>query len=123
MTANRITNFETWLRSVEKRITRLERRPIGSGGGDGGGGGGDVGGGGGLPITEGATGWAGNAVFTSGVANISISNTKQPAGVLAGFNAASGEAAPVTATATMSQVTLRSQITNGSYPVTILFLY
>jgi len=122
MTANRITNFETWLRSVEKRISRLERRPIGSGGGGGGGGGG-VDGGGGFPITEGATGWAGSAVFTNGVANIAISNTKHPVGVLAGFNATSGESAPMNATATTSTVTLRATVTDGSYPVTILFLY
>lgn len=111
MTTNRVVDFESWVRTVEKRITRLERRPLGGGGG----------GGGIAPTPVVMTGWAGTVAFNGGVATVPIQGSAPPSGVLAGFSATSGESAAIAASVASSVVTLRATVTNGSYPVMILF--
>jgi hypothetical protein len=103
-----------WMRDVQRRIDILERRRAGRGleGGVGGGGG---------SVVRGAAGWAGVATFVGGVATVGVSNTVQPLGALAGFSSSSS--AVVNATATTSNITLRATVGDGSYAVTVLFLY
>lgn len=108
MTVNRIDSFEAWVRSVEKRIVRLERKPLGGGAGGGGGG---------------AVGAAYNLVFLNGVsaANPPVGVSSQ-AFVVGSFTFESGEEVGMAVSMIAGVAWVRAPVSDGTYPSTLIFV-
>lgn len=108
MTANRVDTFEAWIRSVEKRVIRLERKPRSGGGGTGGGE--AIGGFYRLPFKNGV----GSANLPAGV----VSN----AYVVGSFTFTSGQEVGLAVSIVSGIARVRAPVSDGTYDTTLIFV-
>jgi len=109
MTANRIDDFESWVRSVEKRVTRLERKPRTEGGGGG-------------PATAHGALYQG-VPFINGeaVANLP-SNVPSHWYVVGGFTFESGEEVGIAVSVNGDVANIRAAVSDGDYDLVLAFV-
>jgi len=113
MMGRRVDDFESWTRHIEKRVLRLERRPIGGSGGTSSPGAG----------ISNAFVQVASASFTGGSASVTALNGV-PSGAVAfaSFSFDAGIEAGVSASYDGSQVNLRASVSDGVRPVHIFYV-
>jgi len=113
MTGRRVTDFESWTRDMEKRVLRLERRPIGGSGGTSSPG---------IGISN-AFVQVASALFTNGSAFVTpLPGIPLGAVAFASFSYAAGLEVGVAAAYDGAQVSLRAAVSDGARPVHIFYV-